>query len=75
MSDVWLNFRIWIYHFQAGRREWWRVEIIKNEYHRGNKESSFFAFYQLSRPASFIGGVPSKGNGICDDPSVPYDRW
>ena len=24
MSDVWLNLRIWIYHIQAGRLQWWR---------------------------------------------------
>jgi len=57
MSDVWFNLRIWIYHFQAGRKEWWRIEFSKNEYHRGNKDSKIVELYQFDWPRSFIGGI------------------
>lgn len=55
MSDVWLNIRIGLYHIQAGRSEWWRLQLTKNEFHIGYPDG-FFKFYQISWPRSYGGG-------------------
>lgn len=54
MSDLWLNVRIWMYHFQAGDQEWWRVMVRKNKVHRKNKR--IFQIHELDWPKSYIGG-------------------
>lgn len=60
MITLWLNLRIWVYHIQAGRQEWWRLEVMKNDFHRGNKETPFVELYELSKPRSFIGGMTAS---------------
>lgn len=61
MSDLWLNIRFWVYHFQAGREQWWNVQISKNNFHR--KNWCIFAIYQISIPRSYIGGRTETDNG------------
>ena len=60
MSDLWFNLRIWIYHIQAGRREWWRFEVSANDYHKNNRDTPFVQLYELRKPGSWIGGKPAS---------------
>ena len=60
MSDLWLNIRFWIFHLQAGSREWWRLELGRNYYHL--KRWQLFAVYRIDRPRSYIGGRAETNN-------------
>ncbi len=62
MSDVWFNLRIWVYHIQAGRKQWWNFEISRNDWHLGNKESPLIELYEIGFPKSYKGGRAAQGN-------------
>jgi hypothetical protein len=54
MSDLLINIRVGLYHFQL--RRWWTspwFEVSRNDYHRGYKDG-FFAVYE------FFGWAPRE---------------
>lgn len=63
MGNLWLNLRIWVYHFQAGENQWWKISISRNDYHLKNNQSSFVQLYDLRWPKSYIGGRNSVAQG------------
>jgi len=65
MSDLWFNLRLWDYHIQAGRREWWRFQFSRNSYHRENNwPDGYISLYDFSTPRSYIGGYPAARSEV-----------
>lgn len=44
MSNLYINIRVWLYHFQV--TDEWKVSISRNDYHRDNHDG-FFRIYQF----------------------------